>query len=111
MLRAVVSTCRCACSTAATPRVTAAQPHLWTGTNPVLPAALPPLLQLDVRSVKTHAGAKKRFKLTKTGKIKAFKNGKSHLAQTKNRKRMRRLGKTLYVEGPQGQTLRKMLGK
>ena len=111
MLRAAVSTCRCACSTAAAPRVTAIQPRLWAHANPLLPAVPPPLLQLNVRSVKTHAGAKKRFKLTKTGKIKAFKNGKSHLAQTKNRKRMRRLGKTLFVEGPQAQTLRKMLGK
>ena len=66
---------------------------------------------LLARSVKTHAGAKKRFKLTKSGKIKAFKNGKSHLAQSKNRKRMLRLGKTLFIEGPQAKTIKKMLGK
>ena len=48
---------------------------------------------------------------TKSGKIKAFKNGKSHLAQSKNRKRMLRLGKTLFIEGPQAKTIKKMLGK
>ena len=63
------------------------------------------------RSVKTHAGAKKRFSMTKGGKIKCFKGGKSHLAQSKNRKRMLRLGKTNFLQGPQASMIQKILGK
>ena len=41
--------------------------------------------------LKTHSGAKKRFKLTKTGKLKRAKAFKSHILnkKTTNRKRSR----------------------
>ena len=63
------------------------------------------------RSVKTHAGAKKRFSVTKGGKVKCFKGGKSHLAQSKNRKRMLRLGKTNFLQGPRASMIKTILGK
>lgn len=63
------------------------------------------------RTIKTHAGTKKRFSVTKSGKVKCYKNGKSHLAQSKNRKRMLRLGKTNFLEGPQAKMIKTILGK
>ena len=39
--------------------------------------------------LKTHSGAKKRFNLTKTGKVKAAKAFKSHILSKKSTKRKR----------------------
>ena len=44
--------------------------------------------------IKTHSGAKKRFKLTKTGKVKRAHAFKSHILNTKTTKRKRNLRKT-----------------
>ena len=41
--------------------------------------------------LKTHRGAKKRFKVTATGKILRMHSGKRHLLGTKKPRRMRRL--------------------
>ncbi|OHD07336.1 MAG: 50S ribosomal protein L35 [Spirochaetes bacterium GWB1_36_13] len=41
--------------------------------------------------IKTKSSAKKRFKLTATGKIKRAKAGKSHLLSHKSRNRKRKL--------------------
>ncbi len=43
--------------------------------------------------MKTHRGAAKRFKLTKTGKIKRAKAYKSHILTKKTQKRKRNLRK------------------
>ena len=43
--------------------------------------------------IKTHRGAAKRFKLTKTGKIKRHKAYKSHILTKKTTKRKRHLRK------------------
>ena len=40
---------------------------------------------------KTHSGAKKRFKLTGTGKIKHFHSSASHLMRKKSKKAKRKL--------------------
>lgn len=42
-------------------------------------------------SAKTRKAVAKRFKVTGSGKIKRFRQGKRHLLQSKNRKRKRRL--------------------
>jgi large subunit ribosomal protein L35 len=44
--------------------------------------------------MKSHRAAKKRFKLTATGKLKRQSAGKRHLLTSKNRKRKRNLGDT-----------------
>ncbi|MEE9374012.1 MAG: 50S ribosomal protein L35 [Saprospiraceae bacterium] len=36
--------------------------------------------------MKTHSGAKKRFKVTGSGKVKRFQAGKSHLLRKKSKK-------------------------
>ena len=41
--------------------------------------------------LKSHSGAKKRFNLTKTGKVKRAKAFKSHILTKKDTKRTRRL--------------------
>ena len=41
--------------------------------------------------LKTHSGAKKRFNLTKTGKVKRAKAFKSHILTKKTKKRKRNL--------------------
>ena len=47
--------------------------------------------------LKTHRGAKKRFKITATGKIKRMHSGKRHLLGTKQPGRMRKLKKLTLV--------------
>lgn len=52
--------------------------------------------------MKSHRGAAKRFKKTKTGKIKRFKAYKSHILTKKSAKRKRNLRKaTLVFKGDQ----------
>lgn len=47
--------------------------------------------------IKTHSGAKKRFKKTATGKLKYRKPGRSHNTGLKGEKRMRRLKEASYI--------------
>lgn len=47
--------------------------------------------------LKTHSGAKKRFKFTKNGRIKRDKANRSHILTKKSTKRKRNLRKTAYV--------------
>ncbi|HKW45878.1 MAG TPA: 50S ribosomal protein L35 [Gemmatimonadaceae bacterium] len=47
--------------------------------------------------MKTHKGAKKRFKVTGSGKIKRFRAFKSHILTKKDAKRKRRLRKASLV--------------
>jgi large subunit ribosomal protein L35 len=51
--------------------------------------------------MKTHKGAKKRFKITGSGKVKRMRAFKSHILTKKTSKRKRRLRKatTLTVRG------------
>ena len=48
--------------------------------------------------LKTHSGAKKRFNLTKTGKVKRAKAFKSHILTKKDTKRTRRLRAGGYAD-------------
>jgi large subunit ribosomal protein L35 len=48
--------------------------------------------------MKTHRGAAKRFKVTKTGKIKRAKAFKSHILTKKTSKRKRHLRKPDYFK-------------
>jgi large subunit ribosomal protein L35 len=49
------------------------------------------------KGIKTNKSVSKRFKITATGKAIHFPAGRRHLAQTKNAKRRRRLGKASVV--------------
>ena len=49
------------------------------------------------RKLKTHRGARKRFKITANGKIIRMHSGKRHLLGTKPARRMRKLKKLTQV--------------
>ncbi|MGQ9622286.1 MAG: 50S ribosomal protein L35 [Candidatus Caldatribacteriaceae bacterium] len=59
--------------------------------------------------MKTHRGAAKRFKITAHGKIKRSQAGKSHLLAHKERKRKRRLRKTVVVTPVEAKRVKSLL--
>jgi large subunit ribosomal protein L35 len=59
--------------------------------------------------LKSHSGAKKRFKLTKSGKVKRAHAYKSHILTKKDTKRCRRLRSTTYADKTNDATIKKMI--
>ena len=59
--------------------------------------------------IKTHSGAKKRFKLTKTGKGKRAHAFKSHILNKKTTKRKRNLRKTVTADVTNVAKIKKMV--
>lgn len=60
--------------------------------------------------MKTHSGAKKRFRLLASGKIKRKKQHKRHLLVGKSSKNKRHLGKTTYIDSSFVSTIQGLLG-
>ena len=58
--------------------------------------------------IKTHSGAKKRFKLTKTGKVKRAHAFKSHILNKKTTKRKRNLRKVVTADVTNVAKIKKM---
>ncbi len=65
--------------------------------------------QFTMPKLKTHSGAKKRFNLTKTGKVKRAKAFKSHILTKKDTKRTRRLRAGGYADATNVDAVRKMI--
>ena len=61
--------------------------------------------------MKTHSGAKKRFKLTARGKLRARHGMTSHILEKKSPKRKRRLEKALEVSKSDQRRVRGLLLK
>ena len=61
--------------------------------------------------MKTHSGAKKRFRLTGTGKVMHRQAGKMHLNEHKPSTRTRRLLNDAVLEKGDAKKARKLLGK
>ncbi len=59
--------------------------------------------------IKTHSGAKKRFKLTKNGKVKRAHAFKSHILNKKTTKRKRNLRKTVVADATNVAAVKKMI--
>ena len=59
--------------------------------------------------LKTHSGAKKRFNLTKSGKVKRAHAFKSHILTKKDTKRGRRLRSGTYADCTNEATIRKII--
>ena len=59
--------------------------------------------------IKTHSGAKKRFKLTKTGKVKRAHAFKSHILNKKTTKRKRHLRKVVTADVTNVAKIKKMI--
>lgn len=60
--------------------------------------------------VKTRKSAKKRFKITKTGKVLRRRAFASHLKARKSKKRLRNLKKQKEVTGSYAKKIRRALG-
>ena len=60
--------------------------------------------------MKTHSGAKKRIKITGTGKLLREHAGKRHLLEHKSSRRTRRLAADLTVAPSDAKRLRRLLG-
>ena len=59
--------------------------------------------------MKTHSGAKKRFRLSANGNVKRAKQNKNHILNKKTRKRKRMLRQGGYVDATQVKTIRSMM--
>lgn len=59
--------------------------------------------------LKTHSGAKKRFNLTKTGKVKRAHAYKSHILNKKSTKRKRGLRKGGYADVTNEAAIKRMI--
>ena len=59
---------------------------------------------------KTHSGAKKRFKLTGSGKIKKQQSGMRHNLEVKSTQRKRRLNNAQLVSKADTKNIKKLLG-
>lgn len=59
--------------------------------------------------MKSHSGAKKRFRLTGTGKVKRYSQGKSHILSKKSTKRKRRLRTATLVSVNQEKTIKTLI--
>jgi large subunit ribosomal protein L35 len=60
---------------------------------------------------KTHSGAKKRFRVTGTGKIMRERAGARHLLEHKSSRRTRRLAGDVVVAPNDTPKIKKLLGK
>ena len=59
--------------------------------------------------LKTHSGAKKRFNLTKSGKVKRARAYKSHILTKKDTKRTRRLRTVAYADATNVAAIKEMI--
>ncbi len=59
--------------------------------------------------IKTHSGAKKRFDLTKNGKVKRAHAYKSHILNKKTTKRKRGLRKGTYADRTNETAIKRMI--
>ena len=61
--------------------------------------------------MKSHRGASKRFKTTKSGKVKRKKAYTSHILNKKSKKRKRNLRKSTHVSKPEEKNIRLLISK
>jgi large subunit ribosomal protein L35 len=60
--------------------------------------------------MKTHSGAKKRFKLTAKGKVRGRHAFTSHILEKKSPKRKRRLGNPVVLHEQDAKRVKRLLG-
>lgn len=61
--------------------------------------------------IKTNKSVRKRFKLTKKGKVRRYRAGVAHLNSHKSRKRKRHLRHPVIHEGRQQRMIKRLLGE
>ena len=64
----------------------------------------------EMPKLKTKSGAKKRFKLTATGKVRGRHSFTSHILEKKSPKRKRHLGKPTYLSDHDSPRVKVLLG-
>jgi large subunit ribosomal protein L35 len=64
-----------------------------------------------MNKMKTHSGAKKRIKVTATGKLRRGQAFTNHLLEKKSAKRKRRLGRDTDVSPADARTIKRLLGR
>lgn len=60
---------------------------------------------------KTHSGAKKRFRVTKNGKVMSKQKNRAHILEKKNSSRKRRLKGQTEIAGPDAKRAKRLLNK
>ncbi len=60
--------------------------------------------------IKTNKSVRKRFKITKKGKVRRYHAGKKHLNSHKTRRRKRHLRHPVIHEGKQERMVKRLLG-
>jgi large subunit ribosomal protein L35 len=60
--------------------------------------------------MKTHSGAKKRFRKTATGKLRGRRAYSSHILEKKSPKRKRRMSKPVEISPQDSKRVRQLLG-
>ena len=78
-------------------------------TNPRLGGVAPVYTPGLMPKMKTHSGAKKRFRKTATGKLRARHAMTSHILEKKSANRKRRLGRPVEVAKADQKRVREML--
>jgi large subunit ribosomal protein L35 len=63
-----------------------------------------------VPKMKTHSGAKKRFRKTATGKLRGRRAYSSHILEKKSPKRKRRMARPVEISPADTKTVRHLLG-
>jgi large subunit ribosomal protein L35 len=66
--------------------------------------------QLDMPKMKTHSGAKKRFKVTASGKVRGRHAFTSHILEKKSPKRKRALGGPALLSDHDTPRVKRLLG-
>ncbi len=61
--------------------------------------------------MKSHSGASKRFRVTKSGKVKYRKMNRSHILTKKRTKRKRKLRKSSYLNDTDAKRIKTILSK
>ena len=61
--------------------------------------------------IKTHSGAKKRFRITGTGKVMHEQANKRHLLEGKPSRRTRRISGSKQLSKPDARKVERLLGK
>ena len=59
--------------------------------------------------MKSHSGAKKRFRVTGSGKVKMYHAQKNHILTKKSTKRKRGLRKTAYASAANASVIKKLI--
>jgi len=60
---------------------------------------------------RTHSGAKKRFRVTRNGKVLSRKKNRAHLLEHKTSRRKRRLSGDTVIAGPDAKKIKKLLNR